>query len=413
MLYFEFMVAARYLRAKKKEGLISVIAGFSLIGVAIGVAALIVVMAVMNGFRFELTNKIIGFNSDVIVYGGKDGVAGYKKLSEQLLRIANVTSTLPLINGQVLVNYNKHSMAAQVKAVAPEDFSKKKIIFENIFHGRLEDFAADNSVVLGAQLAFQLGVKIGDMVTLISPDVTETIIGMVPRVKEYRVIATFSSGMSEYDSATIVMNLPQAQIYFRLYDRVNAIELTCNNSDEAHIVASQVNELLGSDYRAIGWQEANHGLFQALKIERVVMFMILTLIIFVAAFNIISSLIMLVKDKTRDIAILRTIGASRSMILRIFLICGGAIGVLGTMLGVILGISFANNIETIRKALEKLSGSPVFDPLIYYLSVLPSRIEVLDVVYVALLSLILSFLATIYPAWQATKLDPAEALRYE
>jgi lipoprotein-releasing system permease protein len=401
MLYFEFMVAARYLRAKKKEGLISVIAGFSLIGVAIGVAALIVVMAVMNGFRFELTNKIIGFNSDVIVYGGKDGVAGYKKLSEQLLRIANVTSTLPLINGQVLVNYNKHSMAAQVKAVAPEDFSKKKIIFENIFHGRLEDFAADNSVVLGAQLAFQLGVKIGDMVTLISPDVTETIIGMVPRVKEYRVIATFSSGMSEYDSATIVMNLPQAQIYFRLYDRVNAIELTCNNSDEAH------------DYRAIGWQEANHGLFQALKIERVVMFMILTLIIFVAAFNIISSLIMLVKDKTRDIAILRTIGASRSMILRIFLICGGAIGVLGTMLGVILGISFANNIETIRKALEKLSGSPVFDPLIYYLSVLPSRIEVLDVVYVALLSLILSFLATIYPAWQATKLDPAEALRYE
>jgi lipoprotein-releasing system permease protein len=409
----ERMIAFRYLRSRRREGFISVIAGFSFIGIALGVATLIVVMAVMNGFRAEITNKILGLNGHIVVTSYEGPIPDFDKLVNELKKTDSVTAVNPIIDGQVMVTTRSTTTGAMVKGIRLSDISERKLIAGNIKSGSLVDFQGMDDVILGSKLADRLGVGVGDKVTLISPNGTSTALGTIPRLKSYNVAGTFEAGMYEYDNNMIFMPLEAAQLFFKFPDSVSGVELFIKNSNDSITIREKINAALEGNYVVQDWQSINASLFGALKVERTVMFLILTLIVFIAAFNIISSLIMLVNDKGNDIAILRTMGATKGMIMRIFFLCGASIGVVGTLLGFVLGISFAMNIESIRKVLESLIGTKLFDPVIYFLSELPSDVQADDVIWSVSMGLIFSFLATIYPSWKAAKQDPAEALRYE
>lgn len=414
---FEWMVAFRYLRARRKEGLISVIAAFSLTGIALGVATLIVVMAVMNGFRTELLGRILGVNGHITTYGQYGNIPDYEALVAELRQIKGVKTAVPMVEGQVMGSANGVSQGLMVSGLRSEDFAAKPLIREHITQGGFDAFAAGEGIMIGQRLAEKMGLRVGDSLMLISPEGRATIAGLMPRIKSYPVVALFNVGMFEYDSGLVFMPFEESQIYFQLIKgdktAVSGIELMADTPEHAISIAKDMREKYTGRLRVYDWQQTNSQIFNAVEVERNVMFLILTLIIVVAAFNIISSLIMLVRDKTRDIAILRTMGASRTSVLRIFFICGASIGVLGTMLGVILGLSFALNIETIRQWLQSLTGTDLFSAEIYFLSTLPAEVNFQEVWHVALMALVLSFLATWYPARRAAKLDPAEALRYE
>lgn len=408
----ERLIAFRYLKSRKKQGFISVIALFSLLGVAFGVAALIVVMAVMNGFHHEISAKMTGFNGDIVVSGRYGGITDFDDISAKINTIPGVNSSIPVIEGQVMVTSQNYSSGSLVKAMRLTDLTGKKLIADNIIRGSLRNFEGNN-VALGYELAASLRVGINDYVTLISPKGSYTAVGMVPRLKQYKVIALFKSGMYQYDSGTVIMPFETAQIYFKLQKKTSQIEVNLRDQNKSTKIASEINKALDNQYYISDWKETNATYFNVLKTERIVMFVILALIILVAAFNIISSLIMLVQDKAKDIAILRTMGMSKKSIIKIFFLCGSLIGIIGTTLGLLIGLTIALNIENIRKLLEKMTGSVIFDPVIYYLSALPSDVQTGDVVNVVVLSLSLSFLATIYPAKKAASLDPVQGLRYE
>ncbi|AIL64765.1 Lipoprotein-releasing system transmembrane protein LolC [Rickettsiales bacterium Ac37b] len=408
----ELLIAFRYLRARKKTMMISVITWFSFLGVMLGVAALIVVMSVMNGFHTEISNKMTGFNGDINIYKRKGFIGNFESLINQIAKDDEVILVTPLIEAQVMAASGGFAAGAYVKGIKIDDLKNKAIVANNIIAGNIE-YLDSNSVILGNELAASLHIGVGDLVTIISPQATNTIIGMIPRSKVYKVAALFKTDMYLYDNSNLFMSLEQAQLLFRMPSMVNTIEVMIADPNQALEMSDKVSTILGSEYSVSNWQVINASFFQVLKTERVVMFLILALIILVAAFNIISSLIMLVKEKNKAIAILRTMGMSRSGILRIFLICGSTIGIAGTIAGTILGLSFALNINTIKALLEKLTGTTIFDPVIYYLSSLPCDVQNGDIIKVILLALLLSFLATIYPAWRAAKTNPAESLRYE
>jgi lipoprotein-releasing system permease protein len=409
---FERMVAFRYLRARRKEGFISVIAGFSLAGIGLGVATLIVVMAVMNGFRHELLGRILGINGHIGVYGAGAPLSGFDPLAESIRKLPGVTRVIPTAEGQVFATSAGGGTGAIVRGVRAQDLLTRPI-FQKKYRGNPGDFAGDDAVVIGKRLAEKLGVRIGDSISLISPKGNATAFGTVPRMRGYRVVGTFDVGMFEYDSGFVFMPLEAAQTYFRLPDSVTQIEVFLENPDMVPEVRKAIWDLAGNSATVYDWQQANANFFNAIQVERNVMFLILTLIILVAAFNIISSLIMLVKDKGRDIAILRTMGATRGMILRIFFLAGASVGVVGTVAGTLLGVWFATNIENIRQFIQSIIGRELFAAEIYFLTQLPARVEPREVVTVVLMALGLSFAATIYPAWRAARLDPVEALRYE
>jgi len=412
---FERMVATRYLRARRREGFISIIAWFSLLGIALGVATLIIVMSVMNGFRAELLGRILGLNGHVGVYAeGGAGMKNFDPLAQRLRGMPGVVAVYPTIEGQVMVTgASGGASGAMVRGIRAEDLLSRQKIMDGIRRGDPHSFQGDNAVIVGDRLAEKLGVTVGDTITLISPKGNVTAFGTVPRLRAYKIVATFNVGMYEYDSTFVFMPLDAAQVYFMLPDQVTDLQMMLDNPDRASDITDEVYSLTNGHARVYDWQQANASFFNAIQVERNVMFLILTLIILVAAFNIISSLIMLVKDKGRDIAILRTMGATRGMIMRIFFLSGASVGVIGTAGGVALGLAFAKNIESIRQFLQHFTGRDLFSAEIYFLSKLPAQVDMGEVFTVVMISLGLSFAATLYPSWRAARLDPVEALRYE
>jgi lipoprotein-releasing system permease protein len=408
----ERLIAGRYLRPRRQEGFVSVIAAFSFLGIMLGVGTLIVVLAVMSGFRAELLNRVLGFNGHITVQAGPDGIEAFDQLTERLRAVDGVVAVTPLVTGQVMVTANEIASGALVRGIRPDDLRARRALADHVQAGSLEGLTKDQ-IALGSRMALRMGLRLGDRLQLISPKGTPTALGTVPRIKAYEIGAIFEVGMFEYDNSVIFMPLEAAQLYFQLDGRANELEIMVADPDRVWAYRADIAAALGDAGRLVDWQQANASFFTALKVERNVMFLILSLIIMVAAFNIISGMIMLVKDKGRDIAILRTMGATRGTIMRIFFMSGATIGVVGTLAGFLLGVAFAANIETIRQWLQGLTGTELFAAEIYFLSQLPARIEVLDVVSVVAMGLALSLLATIYPSWRAARLDPVEALRYE
>lgn len=410
---FERMVAMRYLRARRQEGFISVIAGFSLLGIGLGVATLIIVMSVMNGFRAELIGRILGLNGHAGVYAVDGSIENYDQLVVEAASVPGVFSVTPQVEGQAMLTANGVASGGAVRGMRPSDLKGKPLIDDNIKEGSLDAFDGKDAVAVGSRLANRLGLRVGDRVTLISPSSAVTVVGSMPRMKAYEVVALFEVGMYEYDNSFVYMPLEAAQVFFQKGDSVNALEIFTVDPDSLKQVRLDMMQALPPEVYFRDWQQQNSSFFNALQVERNVMFLILTLIILVAAFNIISSMIMLVKDKGRDIAVLRTMGASRGMITRIFFMTGASIGVLGTVVGAVLGLLFVLNIQAIQDWVETVFGTSVFPPEIYFLTNVPAKMDPTEVVVVVVMALGLSFAATIYPAWRAARVDPVEALRYE
>jgi lipoprotein-releasing system permease protein len=412
---FERMVAGRYLRARRREGFISIIAWFSLLGIALGVATLIVVMSVMNGFRAEFMAQVLGINGHVSVLSSVEGLTDFDSLATKIRALPGVSGVTPITDNVVFVTSPEGgATGGEVRGIRPEDLLTKGPVSRGINQGNASEFGSeDNTVIIGDRLAQKLGIQVGEKLTVISPTGNATAFGSMPRIGDYRVVATFNVGMYQVDSTTIFMPLHGAQVLFKLPDRVSNLQVFLSDSEKIAQAKQAIAAVAGNGVRIYDWQRQNSAYLNAVETERNVMFLILTLIILVAAFNVISSLIMLVKDKARDIAILRTMGATRGMIMRIFFLSGAAVGVIGTVAGVALGLAFALNIESIRQVLQRFTGTDLFSAEIYFLSQLPAKVEPDEVALVAVIALVLSFLATIYPSWRAAKIDPVEALRYE
>jgi lipoprotein-releasing system permease protein len=411
---FERLVAWRYLRSRRKETVISVIASISFLGIMLGVATLIVVMAVMNGFRAELLVRILGINGHLVVQPIDMPLEDYEAVAQRINGVAGVKYAIPLIDGQVLASGTVGAgTGALVRGISGDNLGKLTVVSGNIKHGSLVGFDQSDGVAIGQRMANNLGLVLGDMITLVSPDGDVTPMGTTPRVKAYPVVAIFEVGMSEFDTSVIFMPFGEAQLYFNMEGRAQTIEVFVDNPDDVDSLRELVEIAAARQIFISDWRQRNETFFSALQVERNVMFMILTLIVLVAALNIISGLIMLVKDKGHDIAILRTMGATRGAILRIFLMTGAAIGVTGTIAGVILGVLLCLNVERIREFFSWISGTVLFNPELYFLSQLPAKMDIRETISVVLMALILSFIATLFPAWRAANLDPVEALRYE
>ena len=411
---FERAIAGRYLRARRGERFVSVIAGFSLIGIALGVATLIIVMSVMNGFKSDLLSRILGLNGDLGVFATSAPMTNFDAIANTIRNVPGVLSATPVIEGQVLLTGPGGSSGGLVRGMRQTDLRALPSIGGTIRAGSLDDFSGDDVIAVGATLAQRFGLGIGARLTLVSPDGAATAFGTVPRVRAYRIVAIFQAGMNEYDSSYVFIPFHAAQVFFQKPGAASQIEVMVRDPEHIASTTHAIGSALADDHlRVIDWTQSNDSFFAAVQVEQNVMFLILTLIIVVAAFNVISSLIMMVKDKTRDIAVLRTIGAGRGAVMRIFLMCGASVGVTGTFVGTVLGIVFCLNIERLRQWLQGLTGTDLFNPEVYYLEHLPAKLVWSEVTEVIVMALVLSLLATLYPSWRAARTDPVEALRNE
>jgi lipoprotein-releasing system permease protein len=412
---FERKIAARYLRARRGERFVSVIAIFSLVGIALGVGTLIIVMSVMNGFRQELLSQILGLNGDIGVYGAGVPLQNYDDVAAKIRTISGVTSAFPLVQGEVLMSGPQGGTAGGIaRGITPDGLAALPTVANHVVAGNLKDLTGDGVIAIGGGLASQFGLGVGSQITLILPQGKATIIGTIPSIQSFRVVAIFQTGMQQYDSSFVFLPLKAAQTLFQQPNSATQIQVFVKDPDHDDAIKQDIaNVLAGTQISIQDWRQNNDSFLAAVTVEGNVMFLILTLIIIVAAFNVISSLIMMVKDKARDIAILRTIGASSGAILRIFLMCGASVGILGTLIGFGLGVVFCAYIEQIKEFVSKITGTPLFDPTVYYLESLPAKLDWHQVTEVILMSFALSILATIYPSWRAARIDPIEALRSE
>jgi lipoprotein-releasing system permease protein len=412
---FEWMLASRYLRARRKEGFISVIAGFSFIGILLGVATLIIVMAVMNGFRHQLFAKILGLNGHAVLYKMQDKgpLEEFADVVKKLQGVPGVLKALPLVEGQVLYSSPVQALGGFVRGMTEEGIKGLSLVSNGIVQGTLDGFDNQDGVAIGNRLMQALGLRDGDSITIINPRGARTPVGVVPRTRSYRIQAVFEMGMAEYDRTMVFMPMKVAQSFMSKGAEADVIEIITNNPDSINETIRAMRAAVGPDYGFTSWEQRNMSFFTVLKVERMVMFIILSLIILVAALNIVSGMMMLVKDKSRDIAVLRTMGATKGAMMRVFLITGASIGVLGTLGGLVMGILFCWRINDIKDFLQWATGTTIMDPTIYYLTRLPVQIDVHETAGIVVMAIVLTLLATLYPSWRASKLDPVEVLRYE
>jgi len=411
---YERMIARRYLLPGKGEGFIFLVAAISLAAVALGVAALIIVMSVMNGFRAELFDKIVGLNGHAIVQGYEGRLNNWQQISVAAKKLPGVTSALPLIEQPLMASTNGRVEGVLVRGMRMEDLRANRTINENIKSGDMRSVTPGSGrVAIGSRLAEELGAFPGSEVSLISPEGRSTVVGTVPRIVSYTVGAVFEVGVYDYDKAFVIMPMQDAQSLLMMGDQVGMIEIQSTNPDKVSEILAPLEPLVRGRGIIVDWRQMNSALFEALEIERIAMFVVLSLIVLVAVFNILSSLIMLVRAKTRDIAILRTMGASRRGMMKVFVTVGVTIGSLGIILGLILGAIFLFFRQGMINAIQFLTGQNLWDPSVRFLSELPSKTDPFEVTAIVVIALVLSFLATLYPAWKAASTDPVQVLRYE
>ena len=413
----EWMVALRYLKIRSNEGFVTLVALFSLLGIAIGVMVLIVTMSVMNGFREELLSKIIGFNGHMMYQPAGGRMGDYDEAVARLKTVDNVVKVLPIIEGHALATFGSYSVPALVRGVRAADLKNMTLISDNIRQGTLEDFGkGKNDIIIGQRLSEKYNLSPGDLVTLVTPRGRITPFGTVPRIASYQIVAVFEVGEYNYDTSYFFMPLAEAQNYFQYGDQVAALEISLTHPDmitEMFPQVEQVTKQISRGGRLIDWRVLNSSFFNALQVERNVMFIILSFIILVAVFNVVSTMIMMVKNKTRDVAILRTMGVTSGSIMRIFFIIGSCIGMLGTLLGTLAGLAIAYNVQSILNFIEDWTGMSLWEGEVRFLSEVPAIVEAKEVMIIVIVALGLSFLATLLPAWRAAKVDPVKSLRYE
>jgi lipoprotein-releasing system permease protein len=416
---YEWFIGLRYLKAKRKQTFISIITVISIAGVTVGVMALIVVLAVMSGFEKTLKEKILGTQAHlVLLKTNQGGMEGYEEATKKVEEIKGVVSAAPFIISQVMLSSESNVFGVVLKGIDPDRVGKVTELAHNLKAGRLEDLKNRREgdlpgIILGVELAKHLSVSVNETIQVISPLGTITPMGMMPKMKRFRIKGIFYSGMYEFDNTMAYVSIESAQKFFSMGDHVTGIEIKTDNIYKVKEIGGEIRREMGLSYWTKDWMEMNRNLFSALRLEKIAMFIILILIVLVAAFNIISTLIMVVMEKNKDVAILKSMGAPPRSILKIFIIEGGVIGVVGTILGTILGLGAAFNLEMITGFVENLFGFKILSSDVYYIDKLPSQVNPIDVVLIVVTAILISLLATLYPSWRASRLDPAEALRYE
>jgi lipoprotein-releasing system permease protein len=416
---YEWFIGLRYLKAKRKQSFISIITIISIVGVMVGVMALIVVLAVMSGFEKTLKEKILGTQAHlVLLKANQEGMDHYEEALRKVQEVKGVVSAAPFIFNQVMLSSESNVSGGVIKGIDPDREGKVTELAHNMKTGRLQNLKKVREsdlpgIILGVELAKHLGVSLNDAIQVISPLGTMTPMGMMPKMKRFRVEGIFYSGMYEFDTTFAYISIESAQKFFGMGARVTGIEIKTNDIYKVKEIGKEIRQKLGFPFWTRDWMEMNRNLFSALKLEKIAMFIILVLIVLVAALNIISTLIMVVMEKNKDIAILKSMGATSKGILRIFVIEGGIIGVVGTALGTMVGLGMALNLDKLVEFLENRFGFKIFSPDIYYIEKFPSQVNPMDVALIIITAILISLLATLYPAWRASKLDPAEALRYE